>query len=45
MSKEEKALNMAKNFTELSADMKEKIAWYLLGKQEEREKWEKNRTA
>lgn len=31
----------ADKFTKLDEETKEKIAWYMLGKEEERAKWEK----
>lgn len=42
--KQETVEKIATKFTELPEDMKDKIAWYILGKEEERAKWEK-RTA
>lgn len=36
-------LRAATNFTQLDEDMQDKIAWYMLGRQEEREKWENSK--
>lgn len=38
--REEMLMSSAVKFTELDEDMKDKIAWYLLGKKEERAKQE-----
>ncbi len=38
MDKERKVEEIARNFTEIPTDMKDKIAWYLLGRQEEQER-------
>lgn len=41
-AKSETLLRIASKFTkELDEETKDKIAWYLLGKEEERAKWEK----
>ena len=42
-SKHEILERVATNFTQLDEEMKEKIAWYMLGRQEEREKWENSK--
>jgi len=42
--RKEKVERVATEFTELPEEMKDKVAWYILGMQEEREKWIK-RTA
>lgn len=43
MSKEKKEIieRAAEKFVQLDEEMKDKIAWYMLGKEEERAKWEK----
>lgn len=43
MSKEKKEAikRTAEKFIRLDEEMKDKIAWYMLGKEEERAKWEK----
>lgn len=45
MSKENQkiVLRMATDFTELDDDTKDNFAWYLLGRQEERTRWEQER--
>ncbi|MBU5331446.1 hypothetical protein KQI61_04490 [Anaerocolumna aminovalerica] len=43
MSEEKKKLleNMATKFTKQNEEVKDKFSWYLLGRYEEREEWEK----
>ena len=40
-TKKEILARTAMKFTELDEDVKNNIAWYMLGKEEERAKWEK----
>lgn len=42
-AKEEITERLAEKFVILDPDMKDKIAWYMLGRQEEREKQEREK--
>ncbi len=39
--KKETLLRIATKFAQLDEETKDKLAWYMLGKEEERAKWEK----
>lgn len=45
-SKKEKTLEiLAEKFISLDPELKDKITWYIIGRQEEKAKWEKKRIA